>query len=350
MQNDNINLPTGPGGSSSGPQDGSYHETHAMTRRLRAASAGRPPAASSLPVPPFYPVEWPSGILTYFAVLAIYSATILGLLASRSGSLWMAVAAPAAISLTELGLVPWLLKYSSLLSRQIAGMRGFIAEDRQARESFSHVARVWGGRDWLAFGVLLGCFFGKALILLTFGAFQPMALLAINWVIATVELAKGCDALTTTAPCFLISCVADSWHLHKRLRAGAKLAGSDGLSKLGVLPFRQYPFITAVMLCVGRTGGHELVFVKQDGLGFHYILFAAGTLDDVDRASFLNCQPNQIAQLALARALGAVQLEQLNADPTRPLLAGTLNRNSITPIEDAAKTRSDETNGDAKAA
>jgi hypothetical protein len=228
-------------------------------------------------------------------------------------------------------------------------MRAFIAEDRQTRDSFAHVASVWNIRDWLALVILVGCFAGKAILLINFGAYQPAALLALNWAIATVEFCLGLDALTTRVPAFLSACLFDFWHLRKRLRDGARYAGNNGVSKLGTLPFKEFPFVTAVMLRTGQTGGHELVLRGRDGDAYSYVLYAAGTVDDADRASFLHCQPDHLAQAALARALGAIQLEQLNSDPTRAVLSGSMNTNPPTPLKDI-RPEGKETDGDAKAA
>ena len=305
----------------SGPANQEYHDPTTFTRCLAVASAGKKLCAALQRVPHFFPTEWPVGAIIMYAALiggGIYTGFILWLLTSLSGNQLLAVAAPALIAGLEFILVP-VIKYGSLRDKQVAAMKAFVAEDRAAHEAATHAATAWEWRDFLVLLILLICFVAKALVLLNFGTYQPAALLATNWTIACLDLAFHLGGLTTRVPCFVGSRLSDWFHLRKRRSDGYKVMGDDGKPVLGTLAFREFPFTTAVEVRTGEVGGHLLVHIGSDENGHHFVLYSPGTLDDADRAGFLNCQPNHLAQTALARALARVQLEQLTQPEMRSL-------------------------------
>jgi outer membrane protein OmpA-like peptidoglycan-associated protein len=260
-------------------------------------------------------------IIAYIALLTagIYGAVILGMLTSLAGNQLLAVATPSASFVIEFILIPWLLKYASRRDKKIAEMKSFVAEDRHARDSFDHLASSWGWGDWLVLIILIHCFAAKAMILITFGVYQPVGLLIFNWAIAAVDFCLHLSGLTTRVPCFIGSRISDAVHLSKRLNDTANSAGKDGTLICGALVPREYPFVTTALLRTGVVDGHELLYVRSDDQGHHYLLRSPGTLDDADRSGFLNSQANHAAQADLARALARIQLEQLTADPMRSL-------------------------------
>jgi hypothetical protein len=322
------------------PANQKYHDQSPLTRCLSVASAGEKLKAAVQRVPHFYPAEWPVGaVIMYFLLIAggIYSGFILWLLTSLSGNQLLAVAAPALIGGLEFVLVP-IIKYGSLRDKQVAAMKAFVAENRAAQEAATQAASAFGWRDLLVLLILLLCFAAKAMVLLNFGTYQPTALLATNWTIACLDFAFHVGGLTTRVPCFTGSRVSDWLHLRKRRANGYRIMGDAGTPELNTLSFREFPFTTEVELRAGEVDGHTLVHIRTDEDGYHYILYSPGTLDDADRAGFLNCQHNHLAQAALARALARVQLEQLTQPEMRvlkpsivPAVAPSTNHNISIP-------------------
>lgn len=334
MNNTITKLPTGPGAILSGPTNQKYHDQTTLTRCLAVASAGKKLWAALQRVPHFFPAEWPIGVIILYAALiagGIYTGFILWLLTSLSGNQLLAIATPALIAGLEFILVP-VIKYGSLRDKQVAAMKAFVAEDRAARDAATHAASAWGWRDYLVLLILLICFAAKAMVLLNFGTYQPTALLATNWTIACLDFCFHLGGLTTRVPCFIGSRLSDWFHLRKRRSDGYKVMGSDGKPELGALAFREFPFTTAMEVRTGEVNGHLLVHIGSDKSGHHYVLYSPGTLDDADRASFLNCQPNHLAQTELARALARVQLEQLTQPEMRSL-------NSADPLASGAPAK-----------
>lgn len=331
-------LLTGPGANVNGPSNQKYHDQTAFTRGLWVASARKKLRAAMLRVPDFYMREWPAGaMILYLSLIAggLYSGFILWSLTSLSGNMLLAVAAPALIAALEFILVP-IIKYGSLRDKQIATMKAFVAENRPAQDAASHAATAWGWRDYIVFIILIICFLAKAMVLLSFGTYQPTALLAANWSIAGLDLVFHMGGLSTRVPCFAGSRLSDWLHLRKRRRDGYKVMGDEGAPMLSTLSFREFPFTTGVEVRTGEVGGHQLSHVESNQNGHHYVLYSPGTLDDSDRAGFLNCQANSLAQTALARALARIQLEQLTQPEMKQMHPAVLEFDPVTREDDAA--------------
>lgn len=304
-----------PEGIESGSAHWKYHELHPFVRRLLAASVSRVTAAVFLRLPNFFPVVWPLGpVLLYLLILAagLWAAVFLGVLTSLSGNALMAVAVPGVIVIVEFIAVP-ILKFQSLLGKSVSSMRAFIAGDRQAKDAFHHEAHAMGFREWIVLIILIGCFLGKAYILLMFGTFQPTALLAANWIVAIVDFGAHLSGVTSKVPYFSLARTINWFHRRIRLSRGAKAAVGGGKNKLGALADRKFEFESPVALRDDEVDGH-ILRRRHDG---KYDLLAPGTLDDSDRASFLNRQGNELSEATLARALAAVQLKQLDAAEQR---------------------------------
>lgn len=320
--NTNPSLPLSPGATASGlnaPSNQKYHDQTTLTRRLGVASAGKKLWAAVQRVPHFYPAEWPlGGVVLYLALIGagVYSGIILSLLMALSGNPLLAIGGPVLISALEFIVVPG-IKYHSLRDKQVALMKSFVAEDRAARDAATHAATAWNFKDWLVLVILLLCLAGKAIVLIYFGAYQPQALLATNWSIALLDFTFHLAGTTTRVPCFIGARFTDWLHLRRRRSRGYAVMGKDGKPVLGSLSFREFPFTTAVPIRFGEVDGHIISHVGSDEKGHHYLLKSPGTLDDSDRAAFLNCQPNHLAQTELARSLARVQLELLTAPEMR---------------------------------
>ncbi len=259
-------------------------------------------------------------VLLYAGLLTagIYSGLILWLLTSLSGNLLLAVAAPVLIGALEFIVVPG-IKYHSLRAKQVALMKAFVSEDRAARDAAIHAATAWSLKDWLALVILLVCFGAKAFVLIEFGAFQPQALLATNWAIALLDLSFHLAGTTTRVPCFIGSRLVDAVHLRRRRSQGYVEMGADGKPSLGSLAVRPFQFSTVVPLVVVEVDGHRITHTGSSAAGHNYSIYCSGTLDDSDRAAFLQYQPSNAAKDELARALARVQLELLTAPEMRSL-------------------------------
>lgn len=303
------------------PANRKYHDQDPLTRNLLAASAGEKDISTTGRAPNFYPAEWPVGAVILYLVLlvaGIYSGVILWTLTSLSGNPLLAVVAPGLIGIVEFVVIAG-IKYRSLRDKQIAQMKAFVAEDRAARDAALHAATAWCFKDWLVLVILLVCFAAKAFVLIEFGAFQPLALLATNWTIALLDLCFHLAGTTTRVPCFVGSRLVDRVHLSRRHSKGYGVMGADGKSALGSLVERPFQFISAVPLWTGEVDGHRIVHTGTNAAGHHHSIYCAGTLDDSDRAAFLQYQPSNAAKDELARALARVQLELLMVPEMRSL-------------------------------
>lgn len=327
--------PISPAATASGlnlPNNGKYHDQTTLTRRLTVASAGKKLWAAIQRVPHFYPNEWPLGaVVLYLALIGagIYSGIILSVLMALSGNPLLAVGGPLLISALEFIVVPG-VKYHSLRDKQVALMKAFVAEDRAARDAATHAATSWNLKDWVVLLILLLCLAGKAVVLVWFGSYQPQALLAANWSIAVLDFTFHLAGTTTRVPCFIGARLTDWLHLRRRRSRGYADMGHGGKPMLGAMPFREFPFSTVIPIRCGEVDGHVILHTGSDDQGHHYLLKSPGTLDDSDRAAFLNCQPNHLAQTELARALARVQLELLTAPEMR-------NFHEIEPLDSAPR-------------
>ncbi len=314
--------PISPAATASGlnhPNNGKYHEMSKLTKLLLVGSSGRKLWAGIQRVPDFYPIEWPLGaLILYLALIAagIYSGAILSALMSISGNPLLAVGWPLVICAVEFIVLPC-VKGFSLVEKQVALMNAFVGEDRFARDSASMKATSWNFKDWTVLLLLILCLVSKAVVLVWFGSYQPQALLVANWSIAVLDFTLHLAGTTTRVPCFIGARLTDRLHLRRRRSRGYAEMGKDGKPMLGAMPFREFSFSTVIPIRCGEVDGHVILHTGSDDQGHHYLLKSPGTLDDSDRAAFLNCQPNHLAQTELARALARVQLELLTAPEMR---------------------------------
>lgn len=314
MNTEHNTLQDGPGANESGPANGKYHDMLPFVRRLLAASVFKRTAADFLRTPGFIPAVWPLGpTLLYIAVVAagVWAAIFLGLLASLSGNLLMAAAVPGVIVVVEFILVP-LIRFPAYLSRSVAAMRGFVANDRKAVDSFHLHATNWVWRDWAVLGILLACFIAKIAVLYQFGSYTPAAMLAANYIVAVADIAAHIGGVTSKVPYYALARFINMVHRRRRLAETAQYLEENGKGEAGALPYRYYEFESELNLREDEVDGTQL---RRKGNIFE--VRSPGTIDDGDRAAFLHRQGNCLNQTTLARALATIQLSQLDAPEMR---------------------------------
>jgi|GEM_PF-2280451 len=290
-------------------------------RLQRLASAPPTMQAGQNPMPACFPVEPPRTAITIrnmlFAGELASSAVILsGML--LNGDWGFMLLAPALVLLVEYWVIP-MLKYPVLRDARFHQLKAFVAEDLHAKAAHLHQSKRWRLNDLLILGIVLGLFIFKAGLLVNYGSIQGAIIVLGNWFVAFAGVGIHLHGLISRVACHYRAHRIAARERAKRLSADAHELLSTGGRELGDLVEARFPIPCSVPLRTGVVDGHRL---EDDGKG-GWVLICKGVFDDGDRATLVHFQESLEAQQQLARALVAVQIEQLSLNNLKAMQAAT---------------------------